>query len=668
VSGALLGLLTLTLLSATGILAGAMLGPRSAAELALGAYITGFAEVVVLCLLLSPFDAVTRGNLIAGLAATFVAVAAIWVLLGLRSLPPLPRLTYPGTSDRWPVLVLAVAVVLGLAYVIALIVGTPPNGWDPLNYHLARSAFWLQSDGVGYIRDAYDQRLNFNPPNGEIGFAFVLSVTREENLVGFVQFLAAIACAVGIFLFARRLGLRGIEALFGALLFLSLPLVLLQSSGAKNDIIVASFLLAAVVFIAGDTRREVALGSLATALAVGTKFTAAYGLAVLAVVALASPPRSARVARAAGLALGTAVGSYWYFVNVHETGHLLGDQSNVPGLTAPLHPRENLLIAYGVLTDLIDLSGARGADIFLYAIAALAVAGGLTLLGRRSIPTRTKLLATALTASPLLLVVASKRLGHPGLVRLYDLLGKPEGYLGDETAASPTTASDTASWYGPAGLLLVVGAPIASIRLVRRRSLPPLAIIAALAPLGWFVLVSLSLTYNPWLGRFFVLPVALSGALWGLSLRARGTAWASVALAAVTMALALIHYTEKPSGLRLLGRTAAAQSVWNMERWQVQSQHDPAIGPVFRFLDRDVPAKSPVALALSANDFGYPVFGPHLGRVVHLVPFGSNAAQVRAGWLVVSNERASEIDGSCWQAVLRSDEGSVFRRRNGCAN
>ena len=666
-SGAFLGLLALALLSATGILVGGMLGLRGAAELALGAYVTGFAEVVGLCLLLSPFDGVTRWNLIAGLVATFVAVTGIWILNGSRGLPSLPRLAYPRAGDRGPVVLLAIAVVLGLGYVIALIVGTPPNGWDPLNYHLARSAFWLQADGVSYIRDAYDQRLNFNPPNGEMGFAVVLGITRDENLVGFVQFFAALACAVGIFLFACRLGLRGIEACFGALLFLSLPLVLLQSSGAKNDIIVASFLLAAVVFIGGDTRREIALGSLATALAVGTKFTAAYGLVVLVAVAIVAPPRSARVARAVGLALGAALGSYWYLVNVHETGHLLGDQSSVPGLTAPLHPRENLLTAYGVLTDLVDLSGARGADIFLYAIAALVLAFGFALLGRRAIAWRTTLLAAALTASPLVLVVASKRLGHPGLVRLYDLLGKPQAYLGDETTASPTTASDTASWFGPAGLLLIFGAAIASIRLIRRRSLPPLAGIAALVPLGWFALVSLSLTYNPWLGRFFVLPVALSAALWGLALRARSTAWASAALAAVTMVLALVHYTEKPSGLRLLDRGTPTPSVWSMERWQVQSQHDPAIGPVFRFLDRGVPAKSSVALALSANDFGYPAFGPHLEREVALVPFGSNAGHVRTDWLVTSNERAVEIDVSCWQAVLRSDEGSVFRHRKGCA-
>ena len=104
-----------------------------------------------------------------------------------------------------------------------------------------------------------------------------------------------------------------------------------------------------------------------------------------------------------------------------------------------------------------------------------------------------------------------------------------------------------------------------------------------------------------------------------------------------------------------------------MERWQVQSQHDPAIGPVFRFLDNDVPRKSSIALALGANDFGYPSFGPHLDRRVELVPFGSNARKLDTGWLLANRERAPEIDASCWRLVFRSDEAFVFRHVAGCS-
>jgi hypothetical protein len=669
VSGALLGVVVLLLVGGTGLLIGSLLRLRSAPELILATYVVAFAEVVGLSLFLSPFDAMTRGALVTGSGALFVAALGAWMLAKTPRVPLVRREALVVIARHGPVVVLAVVTALALSYVVALIVGTPPNGWDPLNYHLARAAFWVQSGHVGYIGDAYDQRLNFNPPNGEIGLAFVLGVTREETFSGFVQFFAALACSVGVFTMARRIGLPRIEATFGALVFLILPIVLLQSSGVKNDIVVASFLLAASVFVLGDSLGETGLAALATALAVGTKFTAAYGLVVLLAFALLAPPRRWRVQRIVGIALGALAGSYWYAVNAHETGHLLGDQSNVPGLTAPFHPPENVVTAYGDLVDAIDLSGAQGKDILLYLVAAILVAGVLAFQhGSWRVGGRRALLAGATVASPLVLLVLSDEVGRPSLLRLYDVVGKPQAYLavGDKISSSPTTASDTASWFGPTGLLLMVGAGIAAVLLVRRRSLPGLASIPALAPLLWLVLVAVTLTYHPWEGRFFVFPVALSAAVWGLALRAPAAAWAAVALGATTAFLSLVHYVEKPSGLRLVDRTQTV-SVWKLARWQVQSQHDPPLGPTLRFLDEDVPRHDSIALALGANEFGYPAFGPRLERRVDLVPFGSSAREVRSDWLLADPQRAAEIDSTCWHMAFRSERGTVFRRVRGCS-
>lgn len=469
----------------------------------LGVYVVAYAELVGLSLVLSLFDAMTRGALVAGSALVFAAMIGVWALArGPR--PPMAPLRL--VRLRGPVLFLAIVVALALAYVVALIVGTAPNGWDPLNYHLARAAFWAQSGHVGYIPDAYDQRLNFNPPHAEIGLAFVLSVTRHETLAGLVQFFAALACGVGVFALARCVGLRRNEAAFGALLFLTLPIVLLQSSGVKNDLVVASFLVAASVFVLGESRGEICLAALATALAMGTKFTAAYGLVVLLALAVIPQPRGRRAWRIGCVALGAIAGSYWYAVNLHDTGHLLGDQASVPGLTAPLQPPENLVTAYGDLVDTLDLSGARGRDIALYVVAAALLAA---LLGLRRAKASHVLLAGAVALLPLPLLLLSDEVARPSLLHLYDIVGKPQAYLavGDEVSSSPTTASDTASWFGPVGLFLVVATAVVAARLWRRHSLPRLAILAAVAPLLWLVLVALTLTYHPWQGRFFVFPL-----------------------------------------------------------------------------------------------------------------------------------------------------------------
>ena len=653
-------------MAATGALIAATLGIRGRADAFLTAYVAAFAAIIALSLFLSPFDDLKRGELIGGTLALFVAAWGVWFLAGSptffffrRPLARFPR--------RGPVLFLGAGVVVGLGYAVALILGTAPNGWDPLNYHLARVAFWLQSGRIGYIEPTYDERLNLNPPNAEIGSAFALGVTHDETTVGFVQFSAAAACAVGVFALARRVGLSRIEAAFGSLLFLTLPVVALQATGAKNDLVLASFLLAAAVFTLGTRRVDLPLAGLATALAVGTKSTAVYGVIVLLALALHSPFR--RRPRFVAILLGAALGSYWYVVNLVDTGHLLGDQSAQQAVTATFRPAENLLTAVGTAVDTLDLSGAVGADILVYAIGGLAIAAGLLVVHRFRRPAPVAAVVAGVVAiSPLIVLALTDHVGRPALLHLYDGLGKPEGYVpsADTAISAPTVASQTASWFGPLGLVLVVVTGVAAAVLHRRGRLQRDALVLVLAPAIWFVATALSLSYNPWLGRFFIFPVALSAAFWGRALARPAAAWSAAALGVITLVLTFDHYDEKPLGLRLLDRTPVT-SVWSMARWQVQSTHDPPLGPVLQFLDEQIPAKSSIALALSVNDFGYPAFGPHLQRHVAVVPFGSSAKNIQAQWLYASQERTAEIDAACWELVFRSADGSVFSRKLACA-
>ena len=212
-SGTLIGVVVLVLLTGTGALVAAALGARMSPEFALTTYVVGFAEVVVLFLFLSAFRGVSQASLIAGVCMLFVAGLGIWLVGGARRPGSLGTGAVRVLASSRPVLALAIVVLLGLGYVLALIFGTAPNGWDPLNYHLARAAFWLQSGRIEYIEPTYDERLNLNPPNGEIGSAFALGTTHEESLVGLVQFFAALACAGSVFVLARRVGLQTLPRL-----------------------------------------------------------------------------------------------------------------------------------------------------------------------------------------------------------------------------------------------------------------------------------------------------------------------------------------------------------------------------------------------------------------------------------------------------------------------
>ncbi len=457
-------------------------------------------------------------------------------------------------------------------YVVALLVGTAPTTWDSLAYHLTRAALWRQEGAIGYIESAYDDRLNANPPNAEIALTFVLELTRDERFAGFVQLGSALACVLGIAALARRLGLAPHEAAFGALLFLTLPIVVLQASTTQNDLVVAALLVAATVFVLGRSPAELGLAALAVALALGTKVTAIYALPLLAAVVLVAKPSGTRLRALGAVAVGAIVGSWWYVVNLVETGKVLGERPDT-GIVTVGELKENVLAAFARVLDAFDLSGAESADRFVipglldsdlaaYVVAAAVL--GITLLVAAAIRERDP--RPALAAGALVLLpLAVAPLGY----MLWRVFAKLHDVLGGKTETLPAgewppqvTASESLSWFGPLGLLLVVGCGVSAVALHRRRTLPALALVLAFAPLVWLVLLSLSITYDVWQGRFFTYPVALSAALWGLVLRIRPVAWAAVAVGATTVVLALVNSLEKPSGVELFV-DRETRSIWD---------------------------------------------------------------------------------------------------------
>ncbi|MDH4177993.1 MAG: glycosyltransferase family 39 protein, partial [Thermoleophilia bacterium] len=410
----------LGLVAGTGFATARALGATAFTELVLSAYTIGSAVVLGLVLVLSAFDAVSRTALFAGAATALV----VTILFPRRRRCRAPRdRTRRLLADVWnepPLLVLAIAVGGALIYVLALGLGTAPNTWDSLTYHLARVGFWLQERSIGYVANPYDGRLNGNPPGAEIGVAYLLGLGHSDLLAGIVQFLAALACAVGVYGIARRLGLTATEGAFGGLLFLTLPIVLLQASTTQNDVVVASFLVAATYFLLGDQRREHIVAALAIGMAVSTKLTAIYALPFMAVIGLIARPRTHRVRRMLAVAAGVAAGAWWYVINVVETGHVLGDLPDRSGTTTLLRFKTNLDTLYKFGLDSIDFSGARGADMLLYAGAA-AVAGLSVTLGRTAGAIRRpwRAVSTAVLAlSPFVLLPASFALWH-GYVVLF---------------------------------------------------------------------------------------------------------------------------------------------------------------------------------------------------------------------------------------------------------
>jgi hypothetical protein len=643
---------------------------RGATEFALAFYLVAFSLVVVIELLLSPGRDLTQTWLLAMLTGVAVAATGTWIVLGRPAPPPFrPALAQTRDALRDPLVAILAVVVLGaFGYVAALIVGTAPNDYDVLWYHLARAAFWKQQHAIAYIPGANDARLNGFPPNAEIADSFTMILGKTERFVGFVQLSALVATTVAVAGIARRIGLSVRQALFGALLFATLPVVMLQSATALNDLVFGSFLACCAYFLFSWTRVSLSLAALALGLAIGTKITALLGLPVLALLGAFLYPRRRWPWLVLVGAAGALLGSYWYLFNLAETGRLGGRFAEAHH--AVVVGKGNTYSLAGVVAhvlrlviDAVDPSGSVGRDRLLYLVAAGAILA-LGLRGRRRLRPVELVAAVVLAAVPLAFHPVQHGLLHAYQKLWVSLHRHTLAFLGFDKHL--TLASPFQSWYGPLGLLLVL-AGFGLVWLgIRRRTLPRVAVLLALAPVVWLVLQAVTTFYSIWDGRYLVFAVALGAVLWGLVLSIRPLAWAATGIAVTALALALVHYDEKPSGVTVLGGSAPT-SVWDLSRAQVLAKWlHPGETTVVATLEREARKGDTIALDIGREDVSYPYFGSRLDRRVVFVSPEAVGLLKGARWIVVGPVQPGLFAVNCLLGacvrVVNSHGWQLYRR------
>jgi hypothetical protein len=594
-------LLTLwaALVVGTALLAAACLRLEGAA-LVVAVYVLGAAEVIGSTELLS----LVRGVRAEGyLALQFVvagAAVAVWLRLGR----PRPRISLPPGRLllREPVLLgLAVAVGLALAYEVFTAIAVPPNNWDALAYHLSRAAAWYQGHAVGWIHGAHTDRQNVFPPNGEMEILATFAFVHGDRFAALPQFLAELALFFSIYLASVRIGFDRRGAALAALLTGTLTQVALQASTTQNDLIVASFVAAALALLVGAERRELPIVAVALGLALGTKLTALFALPLLAVVAVVLLPRRRLAELSVCVAIAfLAFGSFGYVSNLRHTGTVFGASAEVDSFRATVTVKE---VGANFARDywrFIDFSGFRPNPVVLKGIWSVGM------------------------------------IGFEGL----DLPAEP--------AWPNNLANEDISFFGPLGALLVL--PLSALFVIAGLMLRTSRLRFALAlALPIFVLeLSVLYSYNLFVGRFLLVPVALTMPLaaWLRPYRLLSGALAATGIVTLAFCLALNH--TKPAGVD------ESVSAWSLGRPEAQSIGRLGMRAALVWVDRNLPARARVGVLLSADDWDYPLYGPKLGRTLVPLPDRQPLREARRlglRWVVLSGLRSSATAVTGWNAV-----------------
>lgn len=293
----------------------------------LQALITFGAMTVVITEALSPLAAIDR-----------TPVLVCWCLVGAASLllrlrPPIPD----GKVSRPPWFVLAcIAVIAGMAALVAATaILSPPNSADAMSYHLPRVVYWMQHHSVAFFPTQYLGQIMLQPVT-EYVMLHAHLLAGSDRFTNLVQFAAYVGSIVGVSSAARELELSPRAQAMAALFCATLPNVILQASGAKNDLVLALWLVCVILFAirwaCSRSTQDLIFLALSTGLALGTKGTAylfvppALAAGVLA-AGLRLPWRRWAVAVAAIAAGVLLINAPQYARNYDLSGSVMGFDS-----------------------------------------------------------------------------------------------------------------------------------------------------------------------------------------------------------------------------------------------------------------------------------------------------------------------------------------------------
>ena len=257
---------------------------------------------------LSPFHLLTRWPL----AAAWLIAIALFAWAG-------PRVAFTGRIRPLEATLAGVAAAMGAVIAFTAVL-SPPNSADAMAYHLPRVVYWAQAGSVAFFPTPYLNQIMLQPL-AEYFMLHTYVLSGGDRWINLLAFAAYAGCVVGVSAVAGAFGLSSRSQAWAALFCATLPNAILQASGAKNDLLLAFWLVCAVYFA---VRREAKWLALATALALATKGTAYLFLPPLLVYAVIVLPRRQLAWIAAAVCL---LNGPQYLRNLQLSGSPLGFDS-----------------------------------------------------------------------------------------------------------------------------------------------------------------------------------------------------------------------------------------------------------------------------------------------------------------------------------------------------
>jgi len=301
----------------------------------LAAAIAGFTAIVVSLEILGLAHDITRAGVALICVSTGIAGLSRWSRRRRRSGDRMTAARVARPAIDWqsaPALVaLALSVWAALVYLsMAVLLPVEPVSDAPI-YHLFFAARWWRDGSLGLIPTPFgEEGATYFPANGNLWLTWLMATGSDSPIVKAGQWPFLVLGAIALYGIARRARAPWPAAIFPAVVWATLPIVLIQSSIANIDLMWTAFYLAAVYFLLAwieDERTGTPVSmlffALASGIVIGSKSVGAVFVVLLLPVAARVLWRRERALKhAVTLCLGLLLPSgYWYVRNIWITGN-----------------------------------------------------------------------------------------------------------------------------------------------------------------------------------------------------------------------------------------------------------------------------------------------------------------------------------------------------------
>jgi hypothetical protein len=263
-------------------------------------------------------------------------------------------------------------IVIAVAALFRLFIGIymPVTTVDAMTCHLSRVGYWLQNGTLHhyYIQPGIASQLqNFQAPNIQILILWTVTLLKSDILANTIQWFAYCGIGFSIYQAVRNFGFDKQNSLFSSLIYLSLPMVVLQSISTFYDLGVTFFTITFFYFFHSSIKHKdinrMILSSISFGLAVGSKGTIFYMFpalftACLILIFIHKPKKSFFKRIIISFVLGFLLfGSYNYIQNWIDYGNPIAPKECIKRI----HQKPNVerlflnLVKYGF--DAIEFRG-----------------------------------------------------------------------------------------------------------------------------------------------------------------------------------------------------------------------------------------------------------------------------------------------------------------------